>query len=306
MKSRRLGKSGLTVSLAGLGCNNFGARLDQGQTTEVVSAALDAGVTFFDTARSYGEGRSEEFLGVALRDRRDQAVVATKFGSQGIEARGSRAELIRSLEASLRALRTDFVDVLQLHFPDPTTPIAETLDALDTVVRAGKVRYIGCSNFSGWMVADAHWTSDTLHLAPFVSVQNQWSLLRREIEVEVTTAADRFGLGVLPFFPLASGLLTGKVAREGGAPTHSRLGDSRFKSILTSQNFDKLDRLRPYAEQRGWTLTRLALSWLASHPVVSSVIAGATSPAQVQENASSTVADLSAEDVAEVAGLVES
>ena len=247
-----------------------------------------------------------KILGVTLRDRRDQAVIATKFGSQGIEDRGSRAELIRSLEASLRALRTDYVDLLQLHFPDPKTPIAETLDALDVVVRAGKVRYIGCSNFSGWMVADAHWTSSTLHLEPFVSVQNQWSLLRREIEVEVTTAADRFGLGVLPFFPLASGLLTGKVSRDGGAPSHSRLGDSRFKSVLTSVNFDKLDRLRPFAEQRGWTLTRLALSWLASHPVVSSVIAGATSPTQVQENASSTVADLSAEDVTEVAHLVAS
>jgi aryl-alcohol dehydrogenase-like predicted oxidoreductase len=306
MESRRLGNSGLTVSLAGLGCNNFGARLDQGQTTEVVSAALDAGVTFFDTARSYGEGRSEEFLGVALDGRRDRAVVATKFGAQRVEARGSRAELIRSLEASLRALRTDYVDLLQLHVPDPRTPIAETLDALDTVVRAGKVRYIGCSNFSGWMLADAHWTSSTLHLEPFVSVQNQWSLLRREIEVEVTTAADRFGLGVLPFFPLASGLLTGKVTRNEEPPSHSRLGDSRFNSVLTSHNFDKLDRLRPFAEQREWTLTRLALSWLASHPVVSSVIAGATSPAQVKENASSTIADLSAEDVVEVAQLVES
>ena len=306
MESRRLGKSGLTVSLAGLGCNNFGARLDQTQTTEVVSAALDAGVTFFDTARSYGEGRSEKYLGVALDGRRDRAVVATKFGAQRIEARGSRAELIRSLEASLRALQTDYVDLLQLHVPDPLTPIAETLDALDTVVRAGKVRYIGCSNFSGWMVADAHWTSSTLHLEPFVSVQNQWSLLRREIEVEVTTAADRFGLGVLPFFPLASGLLTGKVSRNEEPPPHSRLGDNRFNAVLTPPNFDKLDRLRPFADQRGWTLTRLALSWLASHPVVSSVIAGATSPTQVQENASSTVADLSAEDVDQVAHLVDS
>ncbi len=306
MESRRLGRSGLTVSLAGLGCNNFGARLDQGQTTEVVSAALDAGVTLFDTARSYGEGRSEEFLGVALDGRRDQAVIATKFGAQGVEARGSRSVLIRSLEASLRALRTDYIDLLQLHVPDPLTPIAETLHALDAVVRAGKVRYIGCSNFSGWMVADAHWTSSTLHLEPFVSIQNQWSLVRREIEVEVTAAANRFGLGVLPFFPLASGLLTGKVTRDGQPPSQSRLNDSRFQSVLTPHNFDILDRLRPFADQRGWTLTRLALSWLASHPVVSSVIAGATSPKQVQENASSTVADLSAQDVVEVARLVES
>ena len=155
MEQQRLGASGLTVSLAGLGCNNFGGRLDQAQTTEVVSAALDVGVTFFDTARSYGEGRSEEYLGAALSGRRDQAVLATKFGSGVIEDRGSRAELVRSLETSLRALRTDYVDLLQLHFPDPKTPIAETLDALDTLVRAGKARYVGCSNFTGWMLADA-------------------------------------------------------------------------------------------------------------------------------------------------------
>jgi aryl-alcohol dehydrogenase-like predicted oxidoreductase len=306
MKKRRLGRSGLTVSLAGLGCNNFGARLDQDQTKEVVSAALDAGVTFFDTARSYGEGRSEEYLGFALEGRRDQAVVATKFGSAGIEDRGSRAELIRSLEKSLRALRTDYVDLLQLHFPDPRTPIAETLDALDALVRTGKVRYIGCSNFTGWMLADAHWTSSTRLVEPFVSVQNQWSLLHREVEVEVTAAAERFGLGVLPYFPLASGLLTGTVTRDTAPPTGSRLSDARFQSALTPANFDKVERLRAFAKERDWTLTRLALSWLASHRVVSSVIAGATSPAQVQENAASTLADLSAEEIGQVAGLVES
>jgi len=306
MEQRRLGASGLTVSLAGLGCNNFGGRLDQAQTTEVVSAALDVGVTFFDTARSYGEGRSEEYLGASLDGRRDQVVLATKFGSGVIEDRGSRAELVRSLETSLRALRTDYVDLLQLHFPDPKTPIAETLEALDTVVRAGKARYVGCSNFTGWMLADAHWTSATRHVQPFVSVQNQWSLLQREIEVEVTTAAERFGLGVLPFFPLASGLLTGKATRDGGPPAGSRLSEARFRSTLTPATFDKLDGLQHFANERSWSLTRLALSWLASHPVVSSVIAGATSPAQVRENAASTLADLSAEEVAEVARLVES
>ncbi len=304
METRRLGSSGLAVSLAGLGCNNFGMRIDQGQTTEVVSAALDAGVTFFDTARSYGDGLSEEYLGVALRGRRDRAVIATKFGSQRLADRGSRSELIRSLETSLRALGTDYVDLLQFHFPDPATPISETLDALDTVVQAGKVRYIGCSNFAGWMVADAHWTAATRHLEPFVSLQNQWSLLHRAIEVEVTTAANRFGLGVLPFFPLASGLLTGKVDRATPPPADSRLSDSRFATGLTADNFDKVDRLRGWANERDWSLTRLALSWLASQPVVSSVIAGATSPAQITENAASTRADLSPAEVAEVAALV--
>jgi aryl-alcohol dehydrogenase-like predicted oxidoreductase len=233
-------------------------------------------------------------------------VLATKFGAAGIEDRGSRAEAVRSLETSLRALHTDYIDLLQLHFPDPKTPIAETLDALDSLVRSGKVRYVGCSNFTGWMLADAHWTSTTRHVQPFVSVQNQWSLMQREIEVEVVDAAERFGLGVLPFFPLASGLLTGKATREAGPPAGSRLADRRFQSMLTTANFDKLERLQHFADERGWSLTRLALSWLASHPVVSSVISGATSPAQVRENAAATLADLSAEEVAEVARLVES
>jgi aryl-alcohol dehydrogenase-like predicted oxidoreductase len=305
MKQRRLGASGLAVSLAGLGCNNFGMRLDQDQTTEVVSAALDVGVNFFDTARSYGEGRSEEYLGVALSGRREQVVLATKFGSAGIKDRGSRAELLRSLDLSLRALRTDYIDLLQLHVPDPRTPIAETLDALDAVVRAGKVRYIGCSNFTGWMLADASWTSATRSIQPFVAVQNQWSLLQRAIETEVTAAAERFGLGVLPYFPLASGLLTGKATRESGPPAGSRLSDSRFQGALTPGNFDKVERLGRFAQDRGWSLTRLALSWLASQPVVSSVIAGATSPSQVAENAASTLPDLSPEEVAEVGQLVE-
>jgi aryl-alcohol dehydrogenase-like predicted oxidoreductase len=304
METRRLGNSGLVVTIAGLGCNNFGMRIDQARAIDVVSAALDVGVTFFDTARSYGNGRSEEFLGVALKGRRDQVVVATKFGSARLESRGSRAELIRSVEASLRALGTDWIDLLQLHAPDPRTPIAETLDALDSLVRTGKVRYIGCSNFSGWMIADAAWTARTRHDTPFISVQNQWSLLSREIEGEVTTAAENFGFGVLPYFPLASGLLTGKIRPGQSAPADSRLSVQGFDRVVTPENIDKVERLRAWAEQRGWSVTRLALSWLASQPVVGSVIAGATSPQQVRENAEATDSHLTPEEVSEVGSLV--
>lgn len=297
MELRRLGASGLTVSLAGLGCNNFGMRIDEEASARVVHAALDAGVTFFDTARSYGDGLSEVYLGAALRGHREEAVIATKFGSVRIEDRGSRAELIRSLEASLRALGTDYVDLLQLHYTDPRTPIAETLDALDDVVQAGKARYVGCSNATGWWIADAHWTAATRQVQPFVSVQNEWSLLNRRIEGEVTTAAERFGLGILPFFPLASGLLTGKVRPGQPAPEGSRLADARFGSFASPENLERVERLRAFATERGWTMTRLSLSWLASQKVVSSVIAGATSPEQVRENAAATLADLSPEDL---------
>ena len=304
METRRLGDSGLVVPIAGLGCNNFGMRIDQARAIDVVNAALDVEVNFFDTARSYGGGLSEEFLGVALGGRRDQVVVATKFGSARLESRGSRAELIRSVEASLRALDTDWIDLLQLHAPDPRTPIDETLDALDTLVRAGKVRYVGCSNFSGWMIADAAWTARTRNDTPFISVQNQWSLLSREIEGEVTSAAQKFGLGVLPYFPLASGLLTGKIRPGQSAPGNSRLSVQGFDRVVTPENIEKVERLRAWAEQRGWSVTRLALSWLASHPVVGSVIAGATSPQQVRENAEATVSDLTPEEVSEVGALV--
>lgn len=305
MERRRLGASGLTVSLAGLGCNNFGMRIDEDESRAVVHAALDAGITFFDTARSYGEGRSEEYLGAALKGHRDEVVLATKFGSSRVEDRGSRSELLGSLETSLRALRTDHVDLLQLHYPDPKTPIAETLDALDAVVASGKVRYIGSSNMTGWMIADAHWTALTRHVQPFVSVQNEWSLLRREIEVEVTGAAERFGLGILPYFPLASGLLTAKAGLGGSAPAGSRLSDERFSSVLSKGNLDRVTKVASWAGARGWTATRVALSFLASHRVVGSVIAGATSPAQVLENAASTGSDLSPDELDELGGLLE-
>jgi len=306
MEYRTLGRSGLKVSIAGLGCNNFGMRIDQERTNEVVDAALDAGITFFDTARVYGGGKSESMLGNALGARRAEVIVATKFGlGRGPDdLGGSRRHIMSSVETSLRELSTEWIDVFQLHFPDTVTPVEETLDALTDLVHQGKVRYVGCSNYAGWMIADAHWTSATRHLEPFVSAQNEWSLLNRKVEHEVVPACERFGLGVIPYFPLASGLLTGKVRRGETPPEGSRLQADHFKHVLHDDNFDKLERLDAWGDEHGRALTEIALSWLASHPVVSSVIAGATSAEQVRANAAATRADLTADEVEEIAALV--
>ena len=308
MQHRTLGRSGLKVSVAGLGCNNFGMRIDQDRTNEVVNAALESGITFFDTARIYGGGKSEGMLGSALGARRADVVVATKFGlGRGPDdLGGSRRHITTSVETSLRELGTDWIDVFQLHFPDTVTPIEETLDALTDLVHQGKVRYLGCSNFAGWMIADAHWTSVTRHLEPFVSAQNEWSLLNRAVEHEVVPACERFGLGVIPYFPLASGLLTGKVRRGESPPEGSRLAADHFAHVLHDENFDKLERLTDWGNEHGRTLTEIALSWLASQPVVSSVIAGATSAGQVTTNAAATRTDLTPEQVTEIAALVTS
>ena len=306
MDYRTLGRSGLKVSIAGLGCNNFGMRIDQDRTNEVVGAALDSGITFFDTARIYGGGKSEGMLGAALGTHRSEVIVATKFGlGRGPDdLGGSRRHVLTSVETSLRELGTDWIDLFQLHFPDGVTPIDETLGALTDLVHQGKVRYLGCSNFAGWMIADAHWVSTTGRLEPFVSAQNEWSLLNRGVEQEVVPACRRFGLGVIPYFPLASGLLTGKVRRGAAPPEGSRLAADHFAHVLHDGNFDKLDRLEAWGNEHGRTLTEIALSWLASQDVVSSVIAGATSADQVRTNAAATHADLTAAEVAEVAELV--
>ncbi|MCB0994677.1 MAG: aldo/keto reductase [Acidimicrobiales bacterium] len=302
MEYRSLGGSGLAVSVAGLGCNNFGMRIDYDATVAVLDAAIDAGINFFDTARSYGGGKSEEFMGQALEGRRDSVIIATKFGSptEGARTPGSRQHVLRSVEASLRALRTDYIDLYQLHFPDATTPIEETLSALDLLVQQGKVRYVGCSNFAGWMIADAHWIASTRGFERFITVQNEWSLLSRAVEGEVTAACGHFGASILPYFPLASGMLTGKVQRGEQAPEGSRLRADYFAPTLSEANFDRLDKIRAWADDHGRPLLEVALSWLASQPVVGSVIAGATSPAQVQANAAATKTDLTADDIAEL------
>ena len=291
MEYRNLGDSGLKISLAGLGCNNFGMRCDTEQTRAVVHRALDEGVTFFDTADIYGNrGGSEELLGKALGKRRREVVVATKFGmamgSGPYERGASRRYIMAAAEASLRRLDTDYLDVYQLHQPDPDTPQEETLAALDDLVRAGKVRYLGNSNFSGWQVADADWISRTRSLARYVSAQNQYNLLDRRIERDLVPACQKFGLGMLPYFPLASGFLTGKYRRGAEPPEGTRLAvmQPMAKQVMTEQNFATLERLEEFARGRGHTLVELAMSWLACQPVVSSVISGATRPEQVTEN----------------------
>jgi aryl-alcohol dehydrogenase-like predicted oxidoreductase len=304
---RNLGDSGLKISLAGLGCNNFGMRCDAEQTRAVVHRALDEGVTFFDTADIYGNrGGSEELLGKALGKQRREVVVATKFGmpmGAGPYERGaSRRYIMAAAEASLRRLDTDYLDVYQLHQPDPDTPQEETLAALDDLVRAGKVRYLGNSNFSGWQVADADWISRTRSLAPYVSAQNQYNLLDRRIERDLLPACQKFGLGMLPYFPLASGFLTGKYRRGAEAPKGTRLAvmQPMAKQVMTEQNFATLERLEEFARGRGHALVELAMSWLACQPVVSSVISGATRPEQVTENVKACGWKLTHEEMKEV------
>ena len=307
MSYRRLGASGLVVSVVGIGCNNFGRKLDVDGTRAVVDAAFDAGITLFDTADIYGSphGSSEECLGAALRGRRDEIVLATKFGMdmEGLNgadhgARGSRNYIIRAVEASLRRLGTDYIDLYQIHTPDETTPIEETLSALDDLVRSGKVRYLGNSNFAGWQIADADWTARTAGHTPFISAQNQYSLLHREIEDEVVPACEQFGLGLLPFFPLDSGLLSGKYQRGATPPEGTRLAQERYQRWLDGADWDTIEALTAYGQERGHSLLDVAIAGLAAQPAVSSVIAGATTPDQVRANAAAGRWRLTAEDVA--------
>ncbi|MGA4670645.1 aldo/keto reductase [Propionibacteriaceae bacterium Y1923] len=309
MDYRRLGHSGLTVSAVGLGLNNLGRR---GTPTEhqegadtIIHAALDAGITLFDTADSYGyePGLSEVMLGKALGSRREDVVVATKFGMdmKGVngpdfEARGSRRYIVRAAEASLRRLGTEYIDLYQYHTPDPLTPVEETLAALDDLVRAGKVRYIGHSNMSGWQIAEAEFTAQMTGTERFISSQNHYNLLDRRAELEVTPAAEHFGLGVLPYFPLANGLLTGKYS-SGTAPEGSRLTLTR-QHLVENLDLAQMKAFGDFAAERGLTEIQVAFSWLASRPSVGSVIAGATRPEQVQQNAEAASWVPTAEDEA--------
>ena len=310
MQVRNLGASGLKVSIIGLGCNNFGMRIDQAQTRMVVDAALDCGVNFFDTADIYGGSKSEVFLGEALKGRRDRAVLATKFANpmgEGAYLRGgARRYIVKAVEDSLKRLHTDHIYLYQMHVPDADTPIDETLRALDDLVRSGKVLYIGNSNFSGWQIADADWTARTGGLERFVSAQNNFSLLERGVEREVLPACERFGLGLLPFFPLASGFLTGKYQRGEPPRQGTRLAawGARGAAALSDRNFDRLEALEAWAEQRGRRILDLAFAWLLGHPAVSSVIAGATTPEQVQANARCAEWILTPEEVVEVRALI--
>jgi len=292
MTYRPLGDSGLMVSAVGIGCNAFGRRVDLDGVKEILDAAQDVGVTLLDTADVYGgAGASEALIGEAIRGRRDDFVLATKFGmdmggalgdDHGV--RGSRHYVRRAVEASLRRLRVDHLDLYQLHEPDEVTPIEETLSALTDLVREGKVRYVGCSNFEGWRIADADWTARTAGFERFVSVQNRYSLLHRDLEAEVAPAAEQFGLGILPYFPLEYGLLTGKYRRGHDAPPGSRAA-SAPSPWLEHADWDRIEVLTTYAEARGLSLLDVAVAGLAAQPAVASVIAGATRGEQVRANA---------------------
>jgi aryl-alcohol dehydrogenase-like predicted oxidoreductase len=294
MRYRTLGDSGLLVSVVGLGCNNFGGRLDNARTRSVVDAAIDEGITLFDTAEMYGrDGGSELALGEALKGRRDQVVLATKFGHQAIDmgygpaagAKGGRKYIRLAAEKSLTRLKTDYIDLYQLHTPDPLTPVDETIAALDELVTEGKVRYIGHSNLSGWQLADAAHTALAGGRAAFISAQNHWSLLERDVEREVVPAARHFGLGVLPYFPLANGLLTGKVRKGQEIPAGTRLTEPRRAGFVTDAKLDKVEELISWGDAQGVSILEIAIGGLAAQPACSSVIAGATSPAQVRANA---------------------
>jgi aryl-alcohol dehydrogenase-like predicted oxidoreductase len=308
MKLRRLGNSGLKVSVVGLGCNNFGMRIDEVQTQAVVTAALDAGITLFDTADVYGPATSEIFLGKALGKRRQDVVLATKFGGpvgkDPAKAGASRQWIMTAVEDSLRRLGTDYIDLYQHHWPDPDAPIDETLRALDDLVTQGKVRYIGNSNYAGWQIADADWTA--AGATRFVSSQNLYSLLERGVAAEVLPACERFGLGFLPYFPLASGLLSGKYRRGEPPPEGTRLAAwaETGAQAMSDANFDKVEALDAWARERGHSLLELAFAWLLGQPVVSSVIAGATTPEQVAANAATAAWQLTPEEVSEVTKLV--
>ncbi len=304
MELRNIGKSRLRVSVVGLGCNNFGA-LDIESSRKVVHRALDLGVTLFDTADVYGnKGGSEEQLGEILGARRKDIVLATKFGMpmSDVKVGASRRYIMQAVEDSLRRLKTDWIDLYQLHQGDPKTPIEETLRALDDLVRAGKVRYVGCSNLPAWQVADAQWTARTGGIAAFVSAQDEYSLLVRDAERELIPALNSHGLGLLPYFPLASGLLTGKYKHGAAIPAGTRMALMKRLSdrYMTEKNWQIVGRLEEFCTAHSHSMLELAFSWLAANPVLSSVIAGATRPEQVEQNIAAVNWKLSADDLAEI------
>jgi aryl-alcohol dehydrogenase-like predicted oxidoreductase len=307
MEIRNLGQSGLRVSSIGLGCNNFGGRIDETATKAVIHKALDLGITLFDTADVYGErGGSEEVMGRILGDNRKRIVLATKFAApmddSGEREGGSRRYLMVAVEESLRRLKTDWIDLYQMHRPDPLTPIEETLRALDDLIRDGKVRYIGCSNFPAWQMTDAAWTARTSGLNGFISCQDEFSLIHRDAEVELLPAARKLRFGLLPYFPLASGLLTGKYHRNTPLPAGTRLAKTQRLAdrYLTNRNWELAEKLGDFVEARGHTMLELAFSWLLAQRPVASVIAGATRPEQLEQNVKAGGWAMTAEELAEI------
>ena len=306
MQERNLGSSGLRVSVVGIGCNNFGGRIDVRETGRVIDKAIDLGITLFDTADIYSNrGGSETAMGEVLVGKRHRIVLATKFGMQmdeaGKQMGGSRRWIMNAVEGSLKRLRTDYFDLYQLHRPDPLTPVEETLRALDDLVRAGKVRYIGCSNMPAWQVVEAQETARRCNLSAFASCQDEYSLLVRDADRELMPMMARYRMGLLPYFPLASGLLTGKYVR-GAMPQGARITEmQRYQDkYLNERNWRVVEGLGAFAKARGHTLLELAFSWLLARPNVASVIAGATSPAQVEANVKAAGWMLTADELAEV------
>ncbi len=339
MEYRNLGRSGLLVSVVGLGCDNFGHRCDPKESAAIVDRAIDLGITFFDTADIYGPGGlSEEYLGQALKGRRQDAIIATKFvGPTGsftgmLHMGTSRRHILYAVEASLQRLGTDFIDLYQVHFPFPGVPMDETLRALDDLVRQGKVRYVGCSNFNAWQLVDANWIARTQHLTGFISAQNAYNLLDRQIEKELVPACIEHGVGVLPYFPLASGFLSGKYRAGQSKPSGARLANERPttehltgvpdaivrqvnaellrwvtpESVFTAENFSLLAKLEAFAQSHGHSILELAIAWLAAQRGVSSVLAGASRPEQIAQSAAAADWRLAPEELAQVNELTAS
>ena len=310
MEYRQLGPSGLQVSSIGLGTNNFGGTIDAEMSAAVVHQAVELGINFIDTANIYGRGVSEEYIGHAVKGIRSQVLIATKVSGaigEGPNSLGnSRHHIMEQVEASLRRLQTDYIDLYQMHWTDPNTPIEETLRALDDLVHQGKVRYIGCSNFAAWQVCEAVWTSKLLNLIPFVSVQPEYNLLNRAIERELVPFCQAYNIGIIPYFPLAHGFLTGKYRLGGEVPEGTRLArDVRAQQRrLTEENFAILSRLEKFAVERGHPIVELAIAWLLGNSTVSSVIAGATKPEQVVANAKSAGWNLTLDEMNEVGELL--
>lgn len=312
MEFRQLGNSGLRVSAVGLGTNNFGFRMDEESSIKVVHQAMDEGINFLDTADSYGRGLSEDRIGKAIKGVRSEMIIATKVANtvgEGPNDRGaSRHHIMRQVDASLRYLQTDYIDLYQIHRVDPRTPIEETLRALDDLVYQGKVRYIGCSNFDAWQVCEAVWTSKSLNLASFISVQPEYNMINREVETDLIPFCNAYGIGVLPYLPLASGFLTGKYRVGQPIPDGTRLsGNSRAQErALTEGNFKVLSNLEEFAREKGYTMVELAINWLLADECVSSVIAGATSIEQVKANSKAADWQLSAGDKKDVDAILTS
>ena len=309
MHYRRVGNAGLQVSAVGLGANNFGGRTEEARSIDVIRRALDLGVTTLDTADVYSRGRSEEIIGKALKGRREQAEILTKVRAsmgEGPHDKGlSRKHIVEACEASLRRLQTDYIDLYQAHSWDPEAPIEETLRAFDDLVRAGKVRYVGCSNFTGWQLTWSLWTGDRRGFSPFVSVQPHYNLFERSVEAELLPACSAFGIGVIPYFPLASGLLTGKYRAGAPIPEGTRYhGNERLTAQLTDQRLGQVAKLEAIAQSHGKTVGQLAIAWLLAQPQVCTVIAGATKPEQVEDNAGAVGWDLDAATLKEIEDIV--